>query len=179
MKRFTSDKMMDSETGVRNQYAALCWRKHRGQVQVLLITSRDTGRWVIPKGWPMAGMAQNKAAAKEAWEEAGVRGDVTPFPIGYFAYDKKITPQDSLPCLVSVFPFHVTGLAKRFPEAGQRRRRWFTAAKAARKVDEPELRAIFDLLAAEPGRLLAPQAEGAVNPSDAPDPQSAVHDHDA
>ena len=60
------------------QIGAICWRMHRAKVEVLLITSRDTGRWVIPKGWPMQGLSDAEAASIEAWEEAGVRGDITP-----------------------------------------------------------------------------------------------------
>ena len=74
--------------GQSTQVAALCWRKHRDRVEVLLITSRDTGRWVLPKGWPIPGLNAHEAAAIEAWEEAGVRGPVTPDALGYFGYDK-------------------------------------------------------------------------------------------
>ena len=63
----------------RHQVAALCWRMGQGgAVEILLVTSRDTGRWVIPKGWPMDGKSASAAAAREAWEEAGVKGTVRP-----------------------------------------------------------------------------------------------------
>ena len=67
-----ADATADPTIDARTQYGALCWRMHRGKVEVLLITSRDTGRWVIPKGWPIDGLAPAQTAAREAWEEAGV-----------------------------------------------------------------------------------------------------------
>jgi 8-oxo-dGTP pyrophosphatase MutT (NUDIX family) len=131
--------------GPSTQVAALCWRKHRDQVQVLLITSRDTGRWVLPKGWPMSGCTAAETAAREAWEEAGVEGRITPEVLGLFGYDKVLAPGQAQPCMVSVYALRVAGLARRFPERKERRRKWFTAEKAARKVAEAELR---NLLAA-------------------------------
>lgn len=147
----------------RNQYGALCWRTHRGQIEVLLITSRDTGRWVIPKGWPMADMAPNDAAAREAWEEAGVRGNTLPDAFGIYAYDKILKPGVALPCAVSVYPLHVEELADKFPERKERRRKWFAAEKAARKVNEPELRAIFASLAEDPSQLIGSLAQQTEN----------------
>lgn len=132
-------------TGARlhAQYGALCWRLHRGQIQVLLITSRDTGRWLIPKGWPMKGRPPHEAAGIEAWEEAGVTGTPDPDPIGVYAYAKGRAPETLRPCVVAVYPLEVTGLARRFPETGQRRRKWFSPQKAARKVAEPDLAALI------------------------------------
>ena len=73
----------------RVQFAALCTRVHDGQDQVLLITSRDTKRWIIPKGWPIDGLSGTETALQEAWEEAGVRADaVYDEPVGQFTYDK-------------------------------------------------------------------------------------------
>ena len=122
------------------QYGAICWRMHRGKVEVLLITSRDTGRWVIPKGWPVTGLTPAGSAAREAWEEAGVEGVITETGIGLFRYDKLMSPQAALPCQVEVFALRVARLKDKFPERGERRRKWFPAEKAARKVAEPELR---------------------------------------
>ena len=122
------------------QYGAICWRMHRGKVEVLLITSRDTGRWVIPKGWPIDGLTPAGSAAREAWEEAGVEGVVAEAGLGLFSYDKLMTPKKPLPCQVEVFALRVAKLKEKFPERGERRRKWFAAEKAARKVNEPELR---------------------------------------
>lgn len=132
--------------GQSTQVAALCWRKHRDRVEVLLITSRDTGRWVLPKGWPIPGLNAHEAAAIEAWEEAGVRGPVTPDALGYFGYDKVIAADVVHPCMVSVYPMRVASLSREFPERKERRRKWFTPERAACKVHEPELRALFSAL---------------------------------
>jgi 8-oxo-dGTP pyrophosphatase MutT (NUDIX family) len=138
-----------------NQNGALCWRMHRGRVEVLLITSRDTGRWILPKGWPEPGLHGAEGAALEAWEEAGVVGEVSGEALGVYCYDKLLRPGHALPCIVTVFPLRVSQLRRRFPERGERRRKWFTAEKAARKVGEPDLRAILQSLAQTPERLEA------------------------
>ncbi len=124
---------------IRPQIAALCWRKKRGQVEVLLITSRDTGRWVLPKGWPMDGRAAHEAAAIEAWEEAGVRGAISDQPLGRFQYDKQHPSKPTQRCEVTVYPLRVARLEPKFPERHERRRKWFSARKAAKAVHEAEL----------------------------------------
>lgn len=158
MKRTNANSFQGAEQAPRSQYGAVCWRMHRGTVQVLLITSRDTGRWVIPKGWPIDGLAPAASAAREAWEEAGVTGIAAPDPLGLYGYDKVLGPDASLACAVSVFALRVAELAAKFPERKERRRKWFSAAKAARKVAEPELRALFETLAADPDLLADPTA---------------------
>jgi 8-oxo-dGTP pyrophosphatase MutT (NUDIX family) len=132
------------------QYGALCWRLHRGKVQVLLITSRDTGRWVIPKGWPMKGMTPAQAAAREAWEEAGVQGETETVGMGSFTYDKLRAAKSPIVCAVEVFPLRVKALKDRFPERKERQRKWFAAEKAARKVAEAGLRGLILALAHTP-----------------------------
>lgn len=138
----------------RTQFGAICWREGPSGAEVLLITSRDTGRWVIPKGWPIDGLPPEGSAAREAWEEAGVTGRADPQCIGLYSYDKLLgkaaAPKGALPCVVAVYALKVEKLARSFPEAGQRRRKWFRARKAATKVAEPELQA---LLASLPDRL--------------------------
>ena len=145
----------DRTGGARMQYGALCWREADAGLEVLLITSRDTGRWIIPKGWPIAGLAPEAAAAQEAWEEAGVTGTISPDPLGRYGYDKVLTPDMALPCAVSVYALRVAALARKFPERDQRRRKWFTAEKAARKVAEPDLRALLQAVAAGTVVLIA------------------------
>ena len=125
------------------QYGALCWRDGGDGVEVLLITSRDTGRWVIPKGWPMPGLAPEAAAAQEAWEEAGVNGQINPCCIGRFGYQKCLSVSTTIPCAVSVFGLRVNTLAPTFPEVKERQRRWFPLAEAAGLVAEPELSQII------------------------------------
>jgi len=128
----------------------------RGHVQVLLITSRDTGRWIIPKGWPQEDKSAAGAAVAEAFEEAGVEGTLAKRPLGLYCYDKVIKPGVVQPCIVTVFALRVNRLRVRFPERRERRRKWFDAARASRKVAEPELRALLMAVATEPC-LLAPQ----------------------
>lgn len=120
------------------QCAALCWRIKNNKLQVLLITSRETRRWVTPKGWPMAGKTLAESAAQEAWEEAGVVGKVRPRALGVFGYRKRLRDAD-VPCVAAVFPMRVKKLVDDFPEKGQRRRRWLSRKKAAKLVREPEL----------------------------------------
>jgi 8-oxo-dGTP pyrophosphatase MutT (NUDIX family) len=118
------------------QIAALCWRVKRGKIEVLLITSRDTGRWVIPKGWPMSGCTDPQAAKIEAWEEAGVEGEIDDIALGAFYYDKRYVAKATQTCEVTVYPLRVARLVPKFPEQNQRRRKWFSAQKAAKLVDE-------------------------------------------
>ena len=125
------------------QYGALCWRDGGDGVQVLLITSRDTGRWVIPKGWPMPGLAPEAAAAQEAWEEAGVNGQINPLCIGRFGYQKCLSVTATVPCAVAVYGLRVAKLATTYPEAKERQRQWFSLAEAASLVAEPELSQII------------------------------------
>ncbi|MFK7837849.1 MAG: NUDIX hydrolase [Sulfitobacter sp.] len=130
---------------VRTQFAALCYRIRRGKVQVLVITSRGAKRWIMPKGWPMDGKTPSDAAAREAWEEAGVIGKASDTCLGVYAYAKDVGEMDDLPCLAMLYPLHVKALAKKYPESGQRRRRWVSRKKAARLVAEPDLaRMILD-----------------------------------
>lgn len=115
-------------------------RDQRGRLRVLLVTSRDTGRWVMPKGWPMDGRDPWEAAAVEALEEAGAEGPIAMSAIGTYAYGKRLSAGQTLPCEVAVYPMRVKRLRKRWKEADERKRRWFGPAAAAKRVDEPELR---------------------------------------
>ncbi len=109
-------------------------------VKVLLVTSRESGRWVIPKGNPPAGVAAHAAAAVEAREEAGVVGLVCPTPLGSYRYRKKRPNGASLMFDVDVFPLAVNTELASWKEESQRERRWFDLAEAADAVDEPDLR---------------------------------------
>ena len=133
----------DTGAECRTQYGALCWRLHRGKVEVLLVTSRDTGRWIIPKGWPISGLTPADTAAREAWEEAGVQGELQGGDLGAYGYATVLDPKRSVPCSVQVFGLRVARLKDKFPERKERRRKWFGVEKAARKVAEPELRALL------------------------------------
>ena len=127
---------------MRTQFAALCWRVHKDQVQVLLVTSRNTKRWIIPKGWPMDGETAADAAATEAWEEAGVIGRVGHQCAGIYTYQKDMGDH-KLPVVVAVFPLRMKKQKKDFPEAGDRKVRWVKRSKAASLVAEPELRGLI------------------------------------
>lgn len=122
------------------QVGAICLRKDG---RVLLITSRDTGRWIIPKGWTMRGRSRSAAALREAWEEAGVKGHVEKHPFGRYRYDKILDDGTPLPVEVRVFRVAVDKLADKFPEFGQRKRRWFRPVRAAKRVAEPELQQLL------------------------------------
>jgi 8-oxo-dGTP pyrophosphatase MutT (NUDIX family) len=129
---------------VHRQVAALCTRKPGGKREVLLITSRDTGRWVLPKGWPMSDRSAADAALQEAWEEAGVReARIRPQPIGTYDYAKRLDDGGSIPVRVEVFLARVDKTARDFPEADQRKRRWVRPGEAAKMVDEPGLKALL------------------------------------
>jgi 8-oxo-dGTP pyrophosphatase MutT (NUDIX family) len=134
-------KLMLGKRPVPLQVGAICRDPATGDV--LLVTSRGTGRWVIPKGWPMEGRSLAGAAAQEAWEEAGIRGHVDEAELGRFTYDKDQDEGFSVPVEVRVFLLHVEAAADDFPETRQRRRRWFTPADAARMVVEPGLRRLL------------------------------------
>ena len=125
------------------QYAALPYRRGEDEVEILLVTSRETQRWVIPKGWPMKGKAPYAAAAREALEEAGVVGKIGREAIGVYHYVKRLKNGAPLDCVVDVFPLQVARQRKRWPEQGQRTGHWFSVAEAAEAVDEPELQDII------------------------------------
>jgi uncharacterized protein len=105
----------------------------------MLVTSRETRRWVIPKGNRASGTSPHAAAAVEAEEEAGVRGSVCPTPLGSFRYRKTRKTGASLMFDVDVYPLAVTQELDSWKEASQRERRWFSLSDAADAVEEPDL----------------------------------------
>lgn len=125
------------------QVAALCMDPDTGQV--LMITSRGTGRWIIPKGWPMPGRSLAEAALQEAWEEAGVRA-APGREIGTYRYDKMQSGGFAIPVLVHTFLTLVDSLSDEFPEQGRRTRCWVDPAEAATMVAEPDLAALLRTL---------------------------------
>ena len=129
------------------QAAALCLRacgaRKSRENEVLLIRSLDSGRWIIPKGWPVKGESLARSAAIEAWEEAGVTGQIGPEAIGLIRYDKRLKGGLEEPCEAHVFLLTVEDEACDYPEAGQRRRRWFSPERAAEKVDDDDLAALI------------------------------------
>lgn len=128
----------------RLQVAALCYRQDNGSKEVLLITSRGTGRWIIPKGWPIDGKDAPGAALQEAWEEAGVRvGRVTPEAIGAYCYEKKLSTGLPVSVETLVFAVEVSQMEADYPEVGERRLKWVSPHAAANMVQEPDLQKIL------------------------------------
>ena len=148
LKKSTSMLNNDSRA-VRQQYGALPYRlTEAGTVEILLVTSRGTGRWVIPKGWPIKKLTPSKSAAREAYEEAGVRGKTAGRSIGTFRYEKRLDDDVAASlCEVKVFPLLVKRQHKRWPEMDQREQRWFPAAAAASVVAENELQELIERFA--------------------------------
>jgi len=143
--RLASDVQLMFRRPPRQQYGALCYRvkKKSGEVEVLLMTSRDTGRWVIPKGWPMTRKCAHEVAMQEAFEEAGVRGVVEPETLGAYTYPKVLRDGVQVVCKVQVYALEVTNMMKNFKEKGERRIEWVSFDEAAGRVREPELRHLF------------------------------------
>jgi 8-oxo-dGTP pyrophosphatase MutT (NUDIX family) len=134
-----------AKTTVVTQVAALPYRVAAdGTVEVLLITSRRTHRWIVPKGWPAPHGAASAAkdAAREAFEEAGVSGEIASEPLGTFHYIKQKGGAD-MPCRVSLFPLKVTRQHRSWPERSAREAKWLPVAEAAAMVGEPELRRLI------------------------------------
>jgi 8-oxo-dGTP pyrophosphatase MutT (NUDIX family) len=134
-------------TAKRVQYAALPYRLSGRSHEVMLVTSRETRRWIIPKGWPQKGKAPHHSAAREAYEEAGVVGAVGRRSVGSFAYEKRFENGRAVVCEVHVFPLKVKRQRKQWPERRQREVKWVSAKEAAETVQEPKLSAIIRRLA--------------------------------
>ena len=132
----------------RVQYGALPYRLGAGlRPQFMLITSRETRRWVIPKGWPKKGKSPRYSAAREAFEEAGVVGADAKRTIGSFSYEKRMRNGGVVVCEVLVFALEVRRQNKQWPEKQERVVKWLSASQAAEKVKEPKLSAIINRLA--------------------------------
>src|SRR6516165_12605521 len=129
---------------VRVQYGALPYRfTPNAELEILLLTTRQSKRWIIPKGWPIKGLRPAKSAAREAFEEAGVRGQVGAKSVGFFAYDKILDENGvRVSCEVRVFPLLVKRQSETWPEIEQRVVQWVAPDKALTLIDEPELRTL-------------------------------------
>lgn len=134
---------------LRRQVAALPLRRAPGGLlEFLLVTTRATGRWIIPKGWPSRRLRDCRAAAREAWQEAGVRGRITPLAVGTYRYAKaEFGPQI---IEVSVFVLEVLEVHDKWREQNQRRREWFEANEAIHQIGEPELAELMKNMLANP-----------------------------
>src|SRR3954466_2031064 len=115
------------------QYAALPFRRHQNRLEVLLITTRNKGRWSVPKGWPIDRKTPHGTAEIEAFEEAGLLGKIAPVEVGRFKH-RKLRKKQEVKCEVRIFPLKVTNEESDWPEKGQRRRRWVSHHAAAQLV---------------------------------------------
>ena len=128
----------------KTQYGALPWREAADNgVEILLITSRETQRWVLPKGWPIRGLPPGFAALREAYEEAGVDGYASLGVIGHYRYDKRLSDGRLQPVAVEVYSLQVSAEHAQWPEQHQREKRWVSQGDAALMVDEPELKVLI------------------------------------
>lgn len=133
------------------QIAALPMRwKKDGTFQVLMVTSRETKRWIMPKGWTMDGKKPWRAAEIEALEEAGAMGYIGRDVIGTYTYKKRLADGTLLKCHVDVYPMVVEKLKRTWKERNQRRRRWFSPKNAAKRVSEPKLAKLLKSLSKKP-----------------------------
>lgn len=142
----------------RRQVGAAPYRvQANGEFEILLVTTRETGRWIVPKGWLIQKRGSVGTAELEAFEEAGIRGDFGP-ALGAFRYMKVLRSGPDQLCEVEIFPLYVRELLEEWPEKHQRERRWFSPADASAAVDEPDLAA---LLAELPQSILRVEAAAA------------------
>ena len=140
---------MSTKTDSNLQYAALPYRRRSdGAIEVMLITSLNTKRWIIPKGWPVQGLAPQDCAAREALEESGLVGRISERPIGFYGYEKRLADGSTMRCMVETFALEVEKQLASWPEQSRRQTQWYVLQAAADAVDEPELSAMIANLAA-------------------------------
>lgn len=126
------------------QTAALPWRfGEGGRVEIMMVTSRVSGHWLIPKGWPMPGKTDAQAAGQEALEEAGITGRICDVALGSYRYEKLLKDGSSIDCTVSVYALEVTEERKNWCEKAARTRRWLPLEDAAARAYEPGLSALL------------------------------------
>ncbi|AHD00214.1 NUDIX hydrolase [Leisingera methylohalidivorans] len=128
----------------RLQVAALCYRTGADGKEVLMITSRGTGRWILPKGWPVDGKDGPDSALQEAWEEAGVSAArISEKPIGEYNYTKYHDNGTEEPVTTLIFSAEVEQLTDDYPESAERNRQWMRPEEAATLVHEPQLQDVL------------------------------------
>lgn len=141
MLRLLNSLFVSRET--LSQCAALPYRGSGETLEIALVTSRGSERWIVPKGWLEPDLEPCDTAAVEAFEEAGLAGEIERQPIGFYRYTKKLHLFSSADCKVAVFPLHVSDVGSDWPESSGRRRAWFRPDDAARAVDESGLRQLI------------------------------------
>lgn len=125
------------------QSGAIPYRRSAGRIEVLLITSRRTGRWIIPKGMVESYLTPALSAVEEAYEEAGVHGELAAAPLGSYCYAKQ-----GYRWTVSVYALEVSAVLERWPEMASRQRAWYAVEAAAQLADGPGLQAVIAALPA-------------------------------
>jgi 8-oxo-dGTP pyrophosphatase MutT (NUDIX family) len=135
-------KAAEAASDAQHQIAALPVRMSGGQLEICLVTTRETRRWTIPKGWPMKGKADRAAAAIEAREEAGLTGEIGRKPVGSYLYWKRRADHLDLVRVV-VYRLDVSSQMTDWKEADERHAMWFPAETAAGLVEEPGLAALI------------------------------------
>ena len=128
------------------QSAVLPYRFRKDRLELLLVTSTGTKRWILPKGHIEPGLSARESAEFEALEEAGVVGTTGPRSIGTYQYQKR-PEKGGERCRVRVFAMAVTRVLKSYPEKSKRKRKWVTCKKALQEIQEPELRALIEQFA--------------------------------
>lgn len=131
---------------ILRQAGAIPFRHGPEGLKVLLITSRDTGRWVIPRGGIEKGFTAAQTAEREAYEEAGVKGTISATPLGSFTYDKRLRDGASSPATVEVYAMRVEKELKKWPERSERRLQWMSIPEAVKAVEEPGVAALLSRL---------------------------------
>ena len=160
------------------QVAALPYRLTEHGYEVVLITTRDSGRWILPKGWPIKGLKRHESAETEAMEEAGLIGSAATKPFGRFTYVKQF-PKRQEKVLVDVFPLAIESQLDDWQEKGQRDVRFFNPVDAAALVSDA---GVGDLILAffvdiakkkAAGTLKMPTAASKVEAADAAEDQAS------
>ena len=135
------------------QYAALPWRKVKGKMEILLITTSNARLWIVPKGWPIEGLTPSESAAQEALEEAGLEGEVATEPLGSFRHYKQAKSGETILCSVHVFPMEVTGQRQTWQEQHLRESRWYSVGEALARIKHPNLRRLIMKFVKASGQL--------------------------
>ena len=125
------------------QVAALCYRRRKKDIEILLVKSLGRGNWILPKGWPMEDRSLAKAAALEAYEEAGAKGKIKKKPVGTYRYTKSRRNGDLIECEALAYELEVSDIRKKFPESEIRTARWFSKKEAADSVAFKQLRKLI------------------------------------
>ncbi|PSJ56699.1 NUDIX hydrolase [Kumtagia ephedrae] len=110
----------------------------KGEIEVMVITSRGKRRFLFPKGWKMKGKSAPEAAAREALEEAGVVGTPAGSAIGRYEYCKRLGSVVA-PIRVTMFPMRVRRELSDWSEKRQRKRAWVKPSVAEKLIEHPGL----------------------------------------